>query len=412
LMVYLALAMNEVSFLTALLFSINPLNMQGSVWISGRNYVVSAILTLAMFSLPKVSWIFYMATSHFAVNAWFAPIALLGTSYWYMAFIIPFVWLLNKHNANILYVKTWDNPGLKTTNKEMRAVKPKKLIVFVKTYIYYFSLCIFPYRLGIEHDFLRGFGTNQTDNKKGYKLDWIFWTGGSILLVECIAFIYCIFNGWNPILWGLFFFTVNIAMWCNLVTIQQQIAERFVYLANIGMMYALANVLVIFPIAIPIFLTAYLVRLWYSMDAYLSDWWAVEYNLKEQKKNYYMWIMRGVKKFLIQDYIGSLQDFNEALIHKPYELKTLYNLAVNYFILGDTVKAKEHLEKAKLNVYDELEDTVKPAFLQVEDLIRQVEEAKARGETQLKIDLSKLIVVKVLTIIFPVLSLLYASNWI
>ena len=54
-MIYLALGKNNLSFLTAILFSINPVNIQGSVWISGRNYVISSILTLAMFMFPKIS---------------------------------------------------------------------------------------------------------------------------------------------------------------------------------------------------------------------------------------------------------------------------------------------------------------------------------------------------------------------
>lgn len=393
-MIYLALGSNNISFLTALLFSINPVNMQGSVWISGRNYVTASILTLLMISLPKLSWAFYAATSYFAVNAWFAPLAFLGTPHWYMVGIIPIIWLLNSHNRKILHVKLWENAGLKTTNTEMRAIAPRKIVPFIKTYIYYFILCIFPFGLGIEHDYLRGFGTNKTDNYKGYKKSTIFWLGLTVFSLVVGASIWCIFNGWNPVIWGLFWFTINIAMWCNFVTYQQQIAERYVYLANIGMMYALANLIIASPWAISAFLTGYFVRLWYIMDIYMNDWWAVEYTIREFKKGHYMWLMRGVKKFMQKDHLGALYDFNEAYNCKPYDLKILYNLSTTYFLLGDIGKAREFYEKAKLNVYDELEKDVKPAFDNLEASIKHVEEARAKGETQVQIDLSKIMVVK------------------
>lgn len=393
-MIYLALGRNNISFLAAVLFSVNPVNMQGSIWISGRNYVTVSILTLLMFMLPKLSWAFYMFTSHFAVNAWFAPLAFLGTKYWYFVGIIPIVWIITNHNRGILHIKLWETGGLKTTNTEMRAVKPKKLIPFVKSYIYYLSIALFAWRLGVEHNYLRGFGTNKTDNNKGYKIDWVFWVGALVFTGVIVSSVYCIINGWIPAAWGLFWFTINIAMWCNFLTYQQQFAERYVYLANIGLMYALAHIIHPYPVLITAFLVGYCVRLWYVMDMYINDWWAVEYTIRENKKLSYIWLMRGVKKFIQKDYMGSIYDFNEAYINKPYDLKVLYNLATNYFILGDIVKAREFFNKAKENVYDELEKEVEPAFNQLETLIKQVEEARAKGETQCQVDLSKCIVVK------------------
>jgi len=393
-MIYLALGRNNVSFLAALLFSINPVNMQGSIWISGRNYVTSSILALGMFLFPYCSWIFYIGTSHFAVNAWFAPLAFLGTPYWYMVGIIPVVWLVTSNNKATLKRKLWETGGLKTTNSEMRAVKLRKIIPFVKTYLYYFVLAVVPFRLGIEHNFIRGFGTNETDNKKGYRLDKFFWAGAVLFITVCGASLYCIFNGWHPALWGLFWFTVNIAMWCNFVTYQQQIAERYIFLANIGMMYALANLIIAYPILITAFIVGYLVRLLYVQDMYLNDYWAVEYTIMESKELHYMWLMRAVKKFMVRDYVGSLFDLREAYKHKPYDLKVLYNLAVVFFMLGDLVNAKEFVGKARANIYDELEESIEPSFKQLEDLIKQVEEAKEKGETQVQVDLSKVMVVK------------------
>jgi len=137
-----------------------------------------------------------------------------------------------------------------------------------------------------------------------------------------------------------------------------------------------------------------LVRLWFIMDMYLNDWWVVEYTIREIKNCYYIWLMRGVKKFMEQDFKGAFKDFNEAYLHKPYDLKVLYNLSTVCFVLGDLVQAKKFLELAKKNVYDELDEDVKPAFQKTEEMIKKLEDSRARGETAFNINLNELLIVK------------------
>ena len=208
------------------------------------------------------------------------------------------------------------------------------------------------------------------------------------------TFVHSIRTGWTPLTWGLFWFTINIAMWCNFVTYQQHVSERYLYLANVGIMYALASVIINYPILIGMFIIGYMVRLWYLTDMYKNDYWAVEYTLMEQKDMHYMWIMRGVKKFCARDYVGCLYDFNEAYQHKPYDLKVLTNLATINLILGNTEQARKHLEEAKNNIYDELDETVKPVFLNIEKNIIKVEESRKSGAKDVQLNLAELMVIK------------------
>ena len=311
-----------------------------------------------------------------------------------MVGIIPLIWMIDRTNRETLSRKLWDTGGLKTTNSEMRAIAWRKIAPFVKTYLYYLTLCVFPFKSGIEHNYLRGFGTNEKDNLAGYKKDYQFYLGLLIFVTVTVWSGYCIFTGWNPVIWGLFWFTINIAMWCNFVTYQQQIAERYVYLANIGIMYALANLIVGYPYLIGAFISGYAVRTWFAMDSYINDWWAVEYCIREFKNLYYMWLMRGVKKFLDKDYMGAARDFNEAYLHKPYDLKVLYNLSSSLLVLGDVARSRELLELAKQNVYDELEDTVKPCFESLEAQIKIAEEFREKGQNTFSLDLGKIMMVK------------------
>lgn len=388
--IYLVLGMNTVSFLAAALFAINPVNIQGSVWISGRNYATSSILTLLMFACPILSVIPYYCTSFFAVNAWFAPLVFLWTPHWYWASMIPFVFLITKRNKAILHRKLWETVGgTKTTNTEMRAMKPDKLIIFTKTLGYYFRLCLVPWRLGIDHKFLYGFGTNKTDNEIGYRINGDFWIGVACGLTPFVAF----FLGYRAIGWGLWWFCINIAMWCNFITIQQQISQRYTYLACIGLMYALANLIIAYPIIITVFLAGYLARLWYIMPSYINDYWAVEYCIVESKTFHYMWMMRAVKKYFAKDFQGAFYDLNEAYLWKPYDFKVLFNLSVVFLVLGNLGESRKFLQLARENVYDEMESEIGKEVKVVEEAQQNVEEQLKKGPT-VNIDLKKLMVVK------------------
>ena len=388
-LIYLALGCNNVSFLTALLFSINPINIQGSVWISGRNYVTSTILTLLMFIHPLVSIIPYYFTSFFAVNAWFAPLAFLWTPYWYLSLMIPLVFFFTKHNKSTLKRKLWETGGVKTTNAEMRAVKPDKLIIFLKCFGYYFRLCLFPYITGIDHKFMYGFGTNQTDNKKGYSLDKDFCIGLICAVMPFLAY----FMGYRRVGWGLWWFAVNIAMWCNFITIQQQIGQRYVYLANVGMMFAVSSLIVNYPILISIVITAYMVRLWYIMPSYINDYWAVEHCVMENKNFHYIWIMRGVKKYFNKDFPGAMLDFMEAYKYKPYDFKVCYNIAALSLVLGNVPQSRQFITLAKENIYDEMEGEANNPIIGLEKVITEVE-VTLKSSPNFNLDLNRIMVVK------------------
>jgi hypothetical protein len=387
-LIYFALGSNNVSFLTALLFSINPVNIQGSVWVSGRNYAIATFLTLLMFLSPFTSVVPYYLTTFFSVNAWFAPLAFLWTPHWYLFLLVPLFLIFSKRNKQTIHNKIWGGK-IKTTNSEMREVKPDKLIIFTKTFGYYYKICLFPFVLGIDHKFLYGFGTNQTDNKKGYKIDGHFWFGLMCGLSPFIAFHF----GLREVGWGLWWFAVNIAMWSNFITIQQQISLRYVYLANVGMSYALANLIIGYPILITIFLVFYLTRLWYTLPSYINDYWAVEYCIQETRTFHYIWLMRGVKKYFAKDFPGAYFDFMEAHMHKPYDFKVLYNIAATSLLLGNVKQAREFLERAKQNIYDEMKSEIVVPIRNIEQSILNAE-AQLKSGPNINLDLRNVLVVK------------------
>ena len=89
--IYTGFGASQVSFLAAILFAFNPINNQGSVWISGRGYVFSALgMTMAM-SIPVIGPAFLVLATY--SNAGFlAPIALIGSNHAWMLLFMPIVW--------------------------------------------------------------------------------------------------------------------------------------------------------------------------------------------------------------------------------------------------------------------------------------------------------------------------------
>ena len=377
-LIYVLLRNTPFALVTALLFSVNPVNMQGgAIWLSGKGYSMATTATLIMFILPILAPVIYFLAPNFSPSAFFTPVGFLGTKFWFWIFLVP-IFMKWGRMGKIVHNKIYNQPS-KTVNTEMLIIKPKKIIPFIKTFGYYFILCLFPFRIGLYHQLLYGFGTNPIDNKKGYKLTWSFWIG---LLIMSGIFAHIVYFH-NIASWGLWWFCMNIAMWCNLRTIQQQITERYCYLPNIGIMIFLGFTFYNHITLLSIILTAYFIRLWYIMPSYINDYWIVEYNTLEFKNLHYPWLIRGIKKFGIGDIKGAYHDFCEAHNHKPYDFKTNYNLACASLMLGDWKNARKFFDEAKKFQYDEIEADVQPLFEMLEIEVKKAEEQAPTGKYQI-----------------------------
>ena len=234
--IYLAFNQTQAAFLAAILFSINPANTQGAVWLSGRAYAsTAAIILLAYWLWPASPFLYALGMTKWAVSGTLLPLAMF-----------PYHPVVSLLCGAFLAVK-WKrlrhlHAGSKidSSTKRMREIHLRKLILYVKTFSYYFTMCLFPIRLGMYHKFFYTFGLTGKDSEEWYKKDFHFW-GGCVLLA--LYSVLMITNWGNPIGLGLWWYFIFMSMWCNIVTIQQAVAERYCYLPNVGLMLALAGIL-------------------------------------------------------------------------------------------------------------------------------------------------------------------------
>ena len=368
-LIYFLFGSNLLSFCTAMLFLLNPVNSQCSIWASGRSYCISTTFVLLMFLFPVFSPLFYFFTKFFSANAIFSPLTFMTTPYWFWA-LMPLGLIFFIRKGLIEKSKT-------NVSNEMKAIGLRKLVTFAKCYGYYFVLCIFPFHLGWHHEYVWGIGVTDKYNKACYSLNKSFWWS---LLLVCIVSANLIFN-WSPQLWGLLWFSVNIAMWCNFLTWQQQIAERFCYLANVGMMAFLGALLWKLPypanlILIGMFIAFYATKLWLITPMYKNEYWRIEHTAIDKPKSHYIWLYRGFNKFHNQDFVGALYDFIEARVHSPHEFKVNFNLASTYIVLQNIEEAKKCLKIAEENMYTGEESKLKPMIDKTWEHIKTAEETK------------------------------------
>jgi len=236
-----------------------------------------------------------------------------------------------------------------------------KVIVAIKIYGFYFFLCLIPWSLTWYHSFMQsGAGAgNALMKKRAVRLDWTFWLGLSIIGY----LIYSIWN-WTPISWGVFWYSCAIAPYLNLFRMQQEIAERYVYVANIGLMFALASILP--PIAVAFMLGGYIAKLLTHQPAYTDDYWLIEKSLNEDPAAWYCWYVRAHKRWQQQAIREALNCWVMASMLSPQEFKILYNIAVVLKYLHKDQESLEYINKAKAHVIKGQEQTSQHLFKEYE----------------------------------------------
>lgn len=342
--IYLGLGRNDISFLASILFCVNPRNNQGSIWISGRRgYVIPTLLLMVSATIPYLAPLALIGSTRMA-TAFIAPLGFLGSSHWWLVLFMPVIWFINIKN----FRKQVKGKVSTEANEGDVIFSPKKLIIAVKTFGFYFFMGLVPDKLTFYHSFMQSAAGSGNDlmNKRAYRLDKVFWFGLFVITAWLISSI----HKWTGISWGIFWFSISILPYLNIIRVQQEIAERYCYMANVGLMYALACVLVNHPYAIVAFLSIYAVRLYYLIPAYKDDYWIKENCVKEDQNSWFAWHMRAVHRWDVGSRHEALTCWVMASMISPQEFKILANLATVLRTIGKVKESDYYIAKARENI--------------------------------------------------------------
>jgi hypothetical protein len=343
--IYFAFGCNQISFITALLYSTNPINNQGTIWCGGRGYALPILCLLLVMAVPYLAFILLPFCAWFTVG-FLAPLALIGSPSfnWFIGFAILTAWGLNAFK----FTKAVKNKHATETFDEDRVIHPRKLILGVKTFGFYLFLCLIPFRITFYHNFLQSAAGSM--KHKCYTLCRYFWIG---LFAITGMITYACLVPWNPITWALFAFCITVAPFCNVIRANQEIAERFVALPNVFLMFAFAQILTPLPYSnmiIMVFLTYYATRTFHTLIMYKDEYYITELAVIEDPHAWWAWHCRAMKRWQTQSYKEALILWVMARLISPNEFKILINIATCLRLLKNDKEADEFIKLAEQNI--------------------------------------------------------------
>ena len=339
--IYLGFGGNDISFIAALLFSFNPINNQGAIWISGRGYVLSALGMVWALALPMEMGGLMLLGATYSNAGFIMPIVLIGSNHPYLLIFMPLVWMYHfgRFKANVTHKISME------MFDEDKKVHPKKLILATKTFGFYVSPARIPIKTTFYHSLLESIaGANV---RKAYTLDRFFWFG----VVSIITMAgYVLTHKWDMICFGFLWWCVGISPFLNLYRLSQELAERYAYLPNIGLMIVLASLIYNYPYIVGGFIAMYATKMWFWMGAYKDDFWMIEYSTLNSPDSWFAWHIRAVQRWEGKSHHEAIIFWTIAKSKSPKEFKILYNIATALILMGNKKESLMYLEEAAQNI--------------------------------------------------------------
>lgn len=339
--IYLGFGKNNISFLAALLFSFNPANNQASVWVAGRPYAMPALFLTWTLAIPVLGPAFLVLATHY--NAGFlAPIAFLGSPIPFMLAFAPLAWATNFSQFKRNVKQKIDREMF----KEDREFKMSKFVLAIKTFGYYTTISLIPFKTSFYHNFLQS--AAGVGKEKAYTMKDKYFFLGLIYLIAILS--YWIIFPWNVVSFGLFWWCITIAPFLNFFRMSQEIAERYMYLPNCGLMVALSYFIHTNPFIVGIFLSMYATKMWFYMEAYFNDNQIVEYACINSPKSWYAWHIRGLKRWENKSYQEAIIMWTMARMLSPKEFKVNLNIATALKLHKADKESEQFFQIAKDNI--------------------------------------------------------------
>ncbi len=340
--IYTGFGSSDISFLAAMLFAFNPTNNQGSLWISGRSYVLAALGMTGAMTFPWICGVFLMIATY-TNSGFIAPIVMLGSKWASYAWLtIPFAMWINwsRFSGNVYNKMTMEMID------EDKAIQPRKILLALKTFGFYTSLSLIPFQNAFYHSYLQS--SSGSGLKRAYSLkDRFLWIGA--LLAGAMIWYVCT-HKWDMISFSILWYCVCLAPFSNFLRMSQETAERYCYLPNCGLMFILASILIYHPMLIIFFLTLYCVRLWFLMDMYQDDYYLLEYACLQDPSSWFVWHVRALKRWNNKSYHEAVILWTMARRISPKEFKLLFNLATCCIFAGHKEEALEWIKLAEENI--------------------------------------------------------------
>lgn len=321
----------------ALLYLLNPINNQTTLWLNGRRYALSLLAVLIAWNFWLVAPLMFAFIAWLHVSAIMIPFLFLFTPF---GIFLPFALGLVYSIGNKKIIGKIKARKKAYASKESFKFNPKKIILYVKTVGYHFINCLFPDKPAMYHDFLMYYGATEKGNKDAYAFNLDFWKGAAVLLF--LAFDHSFFAFW---------FLLFISQWCNVYQVTMTASDRYCSLPNVGVMALLYKYAMMTPYGSYIligFAVFYFVKYQPLFMAYrnveLFHIYHIAINPYTVNSRFHLSKIYLAKK----DPFQAFGVIRQGLTYKPNDFKLLLGFIECLFALGkkqSALKAMEYTEK-------------------------------------------------------------------
>ncbi len=343
-LIYIAFGSNDVSLWAAILYAVNPVNNQTSIWLNGRRYAVNILIVLAMLITPWAI-LLYPATALFQVSAVFAPI-LLGGYFW---LIIPTLLLCGG------LIETYRRRHAIAVSPEYKAYSLKRLAVIVKSFGFYFFKMLIPGKTLMYYPNLYFWGMTKEGNNDAYALNRDFIKGVLGLSLAVFGLFY--FQGEIKLYW--LFMVLAVAQWSNIITVTMTLADRCMSLPNVFMMFFVSYIAhqllganaTILLVALGLY---YFAKLEIVMEMYKNIESFYNYHLYHNPACISARTFKIIELIQNGDNFAALEEAKQGLRHNPKDFKMLFATAKCLYLInpiGNREQIETFLGEAEKNVY-------------------------------------------------------------
>lgn len=222
----------DPGFWAALLYAVNPYNNQTSIWLNGRRYQVVVILCLLALLFKPWGLGLWLLTPMFQLTGFFLPVLWYDVSPWLMfGSLVPVVLMHRRIRAS------YEIRRSQMHNTDQTTWHVGRLVVAIKSFGFYFFKMLYPGVTMMNYPTLVEWGVTKAGNDDAYRLNWDFVKGLCAFL--CIGLVISIGELW---LYGVFIF-FGILQWSAVICVFQQLADRYMSLVNVFVMYVAAWIL-------------------------------------------------------------------------------------------------------------------------------------------------------------------------
>ena len=343
-LIFILFGQGTFALATTLLYAVNPINNQTAIWLNGRRYQIAVILCLLALIVKPIGGLFYLISLAFQGIGFFLPVFLLDNANWYLIFLLIPIIIFMLPRIQAVYFSRMN----RIFNQDQKKWGIGRIIVIIKSYGFYFFNMIFPTITMMNYPTLIQWGVTKRGNKDAYAINLDLVKGIAAFLATALLISIPKLR-----LIGLFIF-LGTLQWSAVICAFQQLADRYMSLVNVFMMYCVVYFASQTPytgIIIFSFFVYYATQLNISMQMYKTIDRFFEYQMFWRPELARNRVIYADSFMAIKDITRAWMVVEAGLRYDPTDFELSFRAAQCSAAIGMLDKADHFIKRCEENFY-------------------------------------------------------------